>query len=132
MHSYNRTFTRRRNLCLLRKGYETFREFDKSDKGHRDKEQHKYDYDEENGEEKKKHEEAGHYGEEHHGEDGEKSAKFGEEGKHEKGHNTKGEHSVFKKVCKILIRCEKIIKSQFFSNERDINTPCVNCLLPVN
>lgn len=81
-----------------KKGYKAFHEFENSDKGHHDKEKHKHEYDEENGEEEKKHEEAGHFGEEHQGEEGEKNAKFGEDGKHQKGYSTKGEHSVFKKV----------------------------------
>lgn len=80
------------------KGYKAFHEFEKSDKGHHEKENHEQEYDTASGEEKKKHEEAAHYGEEHHGEEGEKNAKFGEEGKHQKGYSTKGEHSVFKKV----------------------------------
>lgn len=75
-----------------------FHEFEKSDKGHHKKEKHEHKYNVEDGVAKKKHDEAGHYGEEHHGEEGMKNAKFDEEGKHQKGYSTKGEHSVFKKV----------------------------------
>lgn len=104
----------------MRKGYKTFHEFEETDKGHHDKEKHKQEYDEEVGEEKKNHEEAGHYGQEHHGEEGEKAAKFGEDGKHQKGYSTKGEHSVFKKVrvmriVLLLNTCRMLHQNQFVS-----------------
>lgn len=102
----------------MKKGYKTFHEFEKSDKGHHDKEKHKQEYDEEEGEEKKSHEEAGHYGEEHQGEQGEKNAKFGEEGKHQKGYSTKGEHSVFKKVrivYRLVAQYVSHVQNQFVS-----------------
>ncbi|XP_078052025.1 uncharacterized protein LOC144478165, partial [Augochlora pura] len=79
------------------KGYKVFHEFDKGEKGHHDKENHKQQYDEKEGEEEEKHEEADHYDESHHGEKGEKTGEFDEEGKHQKGYSTKGEHSISKK-----------------------------------
>lgn len=85
-------------MFVSSQGYKVFHEFDKGEKGHHDKENHKQKYDEKKGEEEKKHEEADHYDESHHGEEGDKAAKFEEEGKHQKGYSTKGEHSIFKKV----------------------------------
>ncbi|XP_066591633.1 histidine-rich protein PFHRP-III-like [Prorops nasuta] len=79
------------------KGYTEHHEFDKGEKGHHNDEGHKHIYDEKKGHDKKIHDEAGHYGEHHEGEKGEKAAKFAEDGKHQKGHSTKGEHNIFKK-----------------------------------
>lgn len=81
-----------------KQGYKVFHEFDKGEKGHHDNEDHKQKYDEKKGKEEKEHEETDHYDESHHGEEGEKTAKFDEEGKHQKGYSTKGEHSISKKV----------------------------------
>ncbi|XP_071871823.1 uncharacterized protein [Bombus fervidus] len=79
------------------KGYKSWHEEEKADKGHHDKERHSNYFDEKAGA-KKDHKEEGEYHQEHdEGEKGEKKAAFDENGKHQKGYNTKGQHFVHKK-----------------------------------
>ncbi|XP_060828950.1 putative uncharacterized protein DDB_G0281733 [Bombus pascuorum] len=79
------------------KGYKSWHEEEKADKGHHDKERHSNYFDEKDGA-KKDHKEEGEYHQEHdEGEKGEKKAAFDENGKHQKGYNTKGQHFVHKK-----------------------------------
>ena len=98
--------------CIIQ-GYKGFHKYNNGKKGQLDKKGHKHTYDEHEGHEKKKHEEGGHYDEHHHGEKGEKSAEFKDEGKHQKGYSTKGEHNIFKKVC-----CRHILKNLLEVNNK--------------
>lgn len=87
-------------VCLIcfSQGYKSWHEEEKADKGHHDKERHSNYFDEKDGA-KKDHKEEGEYHQEHdEGEKGEKKAAFDENGKHQKGYNTKGQHFVHKKV----------------------------------
>ncbi|XP_044748771.1 sarcoplasmic reticulum histidine-rich calcium-binding protein-like [Coccinella septempunctata] len=79
------------------KKYKGYHEEVKKKKGHHDEEKHGKKYADKGGEEKKQHEEHGHHGDYHKGEKGEKGSEFSEEGKHSKGHSTKGEHNIHKK-----------------------------------
>ncbi|KAK1130900.1 hypothetical protein K0M31_017204 [Melipona bicolor] len=79
------------------KGYESWHEEEKLDKGHHDKEQRSNYYDEKDGKKKEENEEGGYHEEHEEGEKGEKKAEFDDKGEHQKGYNTKGQHLVHKK-----------------------------------
>ncbi|XP_017882749.2 high mobility group nucleosome-binding domain-containing protein 5-like, partial [Ceratina calcarata] len=79
------------------KGYKSWHEHEKANKGHHDKERHSNYFDEEDGKKKEEEEEGGYHEEYEKGEKGGKESEFDEKGKHQKGYSTKGEHSVHKK-----------------------------------
>ncbi|XP_058788735.1 putative uncharacterized protein DDB_G0281733 isoform X1 [Phymastichus coffea] len=79
-------------------GYKDYEEHEKKDDKHLKKDRDEQHFKEANGDEGSKHHDEDHYVDHRRDEKDEKSVEFGEEGKHQKGHSTKGEHNIFKKV----------------------------------
>ncbi|KAH1026793.1 filaggrin [Dendroctonus ponderosae] len=94
------------------KGYKGHHQHEKALKGHHDKENHHHGYGEEGAHKKEHHHEDGYHGEHHKSHGGKKGAKFSEEGQHNKGHSTKGSHSIHKKD-----EYEK--KTEFFEEDHE-------------
>ncbi|XP_049878340.1 uncharacterized protein LOC126375457 isoform X1 [Pectinophora gossypiella] len=84
----------------------------KTDQGHHDKEDHVGSYHDHGGFDKHHHDEKEHFGAHNHEEHGKKHAEYEENGKHSKGHSTKGSHDIHKKE-----EYEK--KVEFFEEEGD-------------
>ncbi|XP_011502017.1 PREDICTED: sarcoplasmic reticulum histidine-rich calcium-binding protein-like [Ceratosolen solmsi marchali] len=79
------------------KGYNSYKKLDKKDKQHVDRKTNENHFQNEKQHEGEKHDDAKHYKYREKSTKENESAEFDEEGDHQKGHSTKGEHNIFKK-----------------------------------